>query len=123
MSINQSQWVAKAFAVVLVAALGLGMSAWLFKYEPRRTVTPARVEHVGRQVMTVVPARTVTFIDRTITTPGKTETIPGSTEIIPAVTEQHHPSWATPLAIGLIVLVVGGSSVLLFQPRKPDRPA
>ena len=123
MSTNQSQWVAKAFALVVVTALGLGVSAWLFKYEPRRTVTPARVEHVGRQVMTVVPARTVTLIDQTITTPGETETIPGSTDIIPAVTEQHHPSWATPLAIGLIALVVGGSAVLLFPPRKPDQLA
>ena len=123
MSTNQSQWAAKALALVVVAALGLGVSTWLLSYKPRHVVSPARVEHVDRQVATVVEAQTQTLIDQTVTTPGKTLTIPASTETIEAVTERHHPSWATPLAIGLIVLVVGGSAVLLFQPRKPDQPA
>jgi hypothetical protein len=125
MSTNQFQWVAKALALVAVTALGLGVSTWLFKYEAERTVTPARVEHVDKQVYTVEQARTLSdpFSDLTETIPAKTETIPGGYSEMPAITEKKHPSWATPLAIAIIVLVVGGSAVLLFQPRKPDQPA
>lgn len=113
MSTSQGRWVLGALALVAIAALGLAVSTWLLNYEPRCTVTPGSTVHEEKWVNV-----STDFWGETVTV-----TSPASTETIEAVTEQHHPSWATPLAIGIITLTVGGCAVLLLAPRRLDKPA